>query len=77
MVKLEKLPVKGQGMGRIKRLEKPVTLRKLVDEVKEHVGVEKIRVCVAVGKTLGEYYVLTFDKGGRLSLIFQLNCFFD
>lgn len=51
--RLEKHSILGQGMGRLKTLDKALTLREIVQVVKKHTGVEHLRVCVAMGKDLG------------------------
>lgn len=50
--RLEKHSILGQGMGRLKTLDKALTLREIVQVVKKHTGVEHLRVCVAMGKDL-------------------------
>eukprot|EP00095_Tigriopus_kingsejongensis_P009927 maker-scaffold471_size162517-snap-gene-0.24 protein:Tk09927 transcript:maker-scaffold471_size162517-snap-gene-0.24-mRNA-1 annotation:"nif3-like protein 1-like" len=53
VMKLEKHPVPGHGLGRLKTLEPALTLREIVGTVKKYTGVEHLRISLAVGKDLG------------------------
>lgn len=43
------------GMGRLLNLESPVTLKKVVEDVKLHIGIPHLRVGLAQHKNLGKY----------------------
>ncbi|XP_078679845.1 NIF3-like protein 1 isoform X2 [Branchiostoma floridae x Branchiostoma belcheri] len=52
VMKLEKPPLPGAGMGRLVTLDDPVTLSDLLSRVKTHLGLNHVRLAVGEGKTL-------------------------
>ena len=54
IVKLEKIPIQGQGHGRLKRLDKEMTIKEVVEATKKHCGIEHLRLGLAKNAQMGE-----------------------
>ncbi|XP_078599933.1 NIF3-like protein 1 [Branchiostoma floridae x Branchiostoma japonicum] len=52
VVKLEKPPLPGAGMGRLVTLDDPVTLSVLLSRVKSHLGLNHVRLAMGEGRTM-------------------------
>ncbi|CAH1232972.1 NIF3L1 [Branchiostoma lanceolatum] len=52
VVKLEKPPLPGTGMGRLVTLDVPVTMSDLLSRVKTHLGLNHVRLGMGEGRTL-------------------------
>eukprot|EP00058_Branchiostoma_floridae_P020393 XP_002605883.1 hypothetical protein BRAFLDRAFT_87445 [Branchiostoma floridae] len=52
VVKLEKPPLPGAGMGRLVTLDDPVTLSALLSRVKTHLGLNHVRLAMGEGRTM-------------------------
>lgn len=50
------------GMGRLLSLEKPITLKKAIEDIKSHIGIPHLRVGVAKNKTLGKISILISNR---------------
>lgn len=57
VIQLEKLPVKGQGHGRLITLKENLTLKEVVERTKKHCGIQNLRLAVARGKDMGNYVI--------------------
>lgn len=46
------------GMGRLLTLGSPITLKKVIEDIKSHIGIPHLRVGVAKNKTLGTFFIM-------------------
>ena len=53
--KLESVPKSDSGDGRIKRLEKTISLKEAIEITKQHLELENVRFALAKGKHIGKF----------------------
>ena len=53
VIKVEKRPIVNTGAGRFIQLEQPLKLNQALEKVKAHLGLNHVRLALAVNATLG------------------------
>ena len=62
VVKYEQKPILGVGPGRKADLSEPISLSKIIDNLKQHLGLPNVRLALATGKGKGKQNLDSFYK---------------